>query len=125
MDKNQNVQNLLSLTLNAEMSIRSITTKIQRIREAQAEHESYKQMLDEQMMENRHNEKNNIALTSDSVKKEEVLGMVVSSLEYLILSKYGNDMIRLEDEIKDLKELVSKIPSNIDRSIIFNKNFSK
>jgi hypothetical protein len=125
MDKNQNVQNLLSLTLNAEMSIRSITTKIQRIREAQSEHESYKQMLDEQMMENRNNEKNNIALTSDSVKKEEVLGMVVSSLEYLILSKHGNDMIKIEEEIKNLKELVDKIPSNIDRSIIFNKDFTK
>lgn len=125
MDKNQNIQNLLSLTLNAEMSIRSITTKIQRIREAQEEHESYKQMLDEQMMENRQNEKDNIALTSDSIKREEILGMVVSSLEYLILSKHGNSMINIEDEIKDLKELVSKIPSNIDRSIISNKNFTK
>lgn len=125
MSTNQNIQKLLESTLNAEMSIRSITTKIQRIREAQAEYEMYKEMLNQQMLENYYNEKNNITVSNFSLKREKDLGVVVSSLEYLMLSRYGDESSRLEEEIESFKELVEKIPSRLDKSIVFNKNNSK
>lgn len=122
MESNQNVKALLEVTLNVEMRIRSITTKVQRVREAQAEYEFYKKMLNEQMIENHHNENKNIQLTDDDVKKEEALGGVVSCLEYLMLLKYGKINSEIEEEIESLKELVDKVPSKIDKLIILNKN---
>jgi len=122
MSSNKNIQSLLELTLNVEMTIRSITTKVQRIREAHAEHELYRRMFNEQMLENYKNEKNNIQVDDNSLKREEQLGKVVESLEYLIISKHSDDARKIEEEIESLKEMVDKLPLKIDKSIIFTNN---
>jgi uncharacterized protein (UPF0210 family) len=97
MGNNKSIQNLLEVTLNAEMTIRSITTKVQKIREAHAEYEFYKKMLNEQMLENYYAEKKNIQVDASNLKREEELGAVVSALKYLIVSKHGDDAQKIEE----------------------------
>ena len=74
------------------------------------------------MLENYKNEKNNIQVDDNSLKREEQLGKVVESLEYLIISKHSDDARKIEEEIESLKEMVDKLPLKIDKSIIFTNN---
>jgi septal ring factor EnvC (AmiA/AmiB activator) len=119
MSESKSVKNMLELTLEAEMTVRSITTRLQQIRELQAEIDDHKRMLSEQMMDNYHAEKRGEPLSREKVKREEMLSTVISSLEYIMLTKHADSASKIESEIEDLKHCVSKIPSKVERSITF------
>lgn len=121
-NKNQGIENLLKLSLDAEMTVRGMTTRLQQIREAQAQIDDIKNQYEDQRIKNvLEKEYNNGEANASSIEREKNLKNLISSLEYLFYLKYFDSFIEIEQEIESLKYTVSKIPSRINNSWIFKK----
>lgn len=121
-NKKQGIENLLKLSLEAEMTVRGMTTRIQQIREAQAQIEDIKKQYEDQRIRNiLEKNDNNGGINASSIERENNLKNLISSLEYLFYLKYFDSFIEIEQEIENLKYTVSKIPSRVNNSWIFKQ----
>jgi hypothetical protein len=120
-NKKESIESLLKLSLDAEMTVRSMTTRLQQIREAQAQIEDIKKQYDDQRVKNILEKNDNFGqIKESSIEREKSLKNLIISLEYLFNLKYFDSFIEIEQEVENLKYTVSKIPSRINNSIIFN-----
>jgi hypothetical protein len=125
-NKKETIENLLKLSLHAEMTVRGMTTRLQQIREAQAQIEDIKKQYDDQRVKNILEKNDGLGqIKESSIEREKSLKNLIISLEYLFKSKYFDSFIEIEQEVENLKYTVSKIPSRLDNSIIFNNNTGK
>lgn len=121
-NKKQGIENLLKLSLEAEMTVRGMTTRIQQIREAQAQIEDVKKQYEDQRIKNiLEKNDNNGRINASGIEREKNLKNLISSLEYLFNLKYFDSFIEIEQEVENLKYTVSKIPSRVNNSWIFKQ----
>lgn len=121
-NKKQGIENLLKLSLDAEMTVRGMTTRLQQIREAQAQIEDVKKQYEDQRIKNiLEKNDNNGGINASGIEREKNLKNLISSLEYLFNLKYFDSFIEIEQEVENLKYTVSKIPSRVNNSWIFKQ----
>lgn len=113
MEKETDIKTLLNRALEAEMVARSLTTKIQHIRECLNEIEEYKKAHASIRLDNFF-EREAMAINPDNVEKENRLKSIIDSLEYIFACKVGHYKDKINDEIDGLNVAVSRMPKSVD-----------
>lgn len=113
MENQVSIESLLKRALEAEMTVRSLTTKVQHIREAQGQLEGYKKQYGDARLE--------LFLNNTPEVEKEVarLKNVVDALEYLLVVKASQAHDEINADLESLNWCVSRLPKKIDRTILF------
>lgn len=117
MEKQLEIENILRKALDAEMAIRSLTTKIQHIREAVAEIEEFKKAYNNIRLDNFF-KKEAMAIPAEDLEREHRMKEVINALEYILASKIGHYRDKINEEIEVVNASVSKLPQKVDLSML-------
>lgn len=117
MEKHLEIETILRRALDAEMAIRSLTTKIQHIREAVAEIDEFKKAYNNIRLDNFF-KKEAMAIPVEDLEKEKRIKDVVDALEYILASKIGHYKDKINEEIEVVNASVAKLPKEVDLSML-------
>lgn len=115
MESQVSIESLLKRALEAEMTIRSLTTKVQHIREAQAQLEAYKKQWGDARLELF------LSKTPEAEKQVANLKGIVDALDYLLVVKASQAHEEINADLESLNWCVSRLPKKIDRTILYNQ----
>lgn len=117
MEKQLEIEVILRKALDAEMAIRSLTTKIQHIRESVAEIEEFKKAYNNIRLDNFF-KKEAMAIPVEDLEREQRMKDVIKALEYILASKIGHYKDKINEELDVVNASVAKLPKEVDFSML-------
>ena len=117
MENQLEIEVILRRSLDAEMVIRSLTTKVQHIREAVAEIEEFKKAYHNIRLDNFF-KKEAMAVPVEDLENEQRVKDVINSLEYILASKIGHYKDKINQDIAVVNASVSLLPKEVDLSML-------
>lgn len=117
MEKQLEIEVILRRALDAEMAIRSLSTKIQHIREAVAEIEEFKKAYNNIRLDNFF-KKEAMAVPVEDLEREQRTKDVINALEYILASKIGHYKDKINEDINLVNASVELLPKEVDFSML-------
>jgi hypothetical protein len=117
MEKQLEIESILRRALDAEMAIRSLTTKIQHIREAIAEIEEFKKAYNNIRLDNFF-KKESMAIEVEALEKEKRIKDVIDALEYILAQKTIHYKDKINEELETVNSAVSRLPKSVNLSVL-------